>query len=107
MEYQLEKVNGKFNLYSPKIERYVMEGVTMDEIKVALARDMEYTTKLEIVQLLMTFPHGYATTNDEVIVHGKAVKEFEEWYEETYQRIGFLDEYYARIDAQIEHVFSS
>lgn len=42
LTYKVEIVNGKWNLYSPKINMYVMEGASMDEVKIALAREMEY-----------------------------------------------------------------
>lgn len=32
-----------------------MEDATVDQVKIALATEMEYKTKVEIVKLLMTF----------------------------------------------------
>lgn len=103
--YQLEKVNGSYNLYSPKIDLCVMKNASLDEIKIAIATEMEYKTKLEIIKLLMTFPNGFSTLDDEVIVDKEAVEEFKAWHKKIYQRIGFLDEYYSLIDAKIKQLF--
>ena len=99
--YKIEKTNGKFNLYSSKIGMYVMKGATIDEMKIALAREMEYSVKLEIVKLLMTFPHGFSNMDDEIIVYQEAVDVYNAWYSKIYQRIGFLEEYYSLIDEKI------
>lgn len=104
--YQLEHVNGKYNLYSPKINLYMLENATLDEIKIAIAMEMEYKTKLEVIRLLMTFPDGFSTMDDEIIVHKEAANEFKVWYEEIYQRIGFLDEYYSLIDQKIVEILA-
>lgn len=104
--YQLERVNGKYNLYSPKITKNVMENVTLDEIKLAIITEMEYTTKLEIVKLLMTFPHGFSTKDNQIIIHQEAVTQFEDWYRKIYQRIVFLDEYYSLIDKKIVEILT-
>src|SRR5699024_3106483 len=104
--YQLENVNGKYNLYSSKINMYVMENVTLDDIKVAIATEMEYKTKLEIVKLLMTFPHGITTIDNQVIVDNAAVEAYEAWHHEIHQRIGFLDEYYSLIDQKIVEILT-
>lgn len=104
LTYKVEIVNGKWNLYSPKINMYVMEGASMDEVKIALAREMEYAVKLNIVKLLMTFPHGYSTMDDKTIVHEEAVKAYEAWYDKTYERIGFLEEYHSLIDEKIREI---
>lgn len=99
--YKIELKDGKYNLFSPKINLYVMENATMDEVKITLATQMEYEVKLEIVKLLMTFPHGLTTIDDKIIVHEEAVDAFETWYDKIYQRIGFIDEYYSLIDEKI------
>jgi len=104
--YQLENVNGKYNLYSPKIDMYVMENVTLDDIKIAIATEMEYEVKLKIVELLMTFPHGFPTVDNQVIVHKEAIEAYEAWHHKTHQRIGFLDEYYSLIDQKIVEVLT-
>lgn len=106
MNYKLKMKDGKLSVFSPKIGMYVMECATMDEVKIALATEMEYKVKLDMVKMLMTFPHGFATMDDEVIVHQKAVEAYEEWHTKIYQRIGFLDEYYALIDEKIAEVLS-
>lgn len=84
---------------------YLMEDATVDQIKIALATEMEYKTKLEILKLLMTFPHGFLTTDNEVIDNQEAVDKYESWYKKIYQRIGFLDEYYELIDKKIQESF--
>lgn len=104
--YQLEHVNGRYNLYSPKIARYMMENVTLDDIKLAIATEMEYKTKLQIVKLLMTFPDGFSTMDDQFMVHKEAADEFTAWHDEIYQRIGFLDEYYSLIDQKIAEILT-
>lgn len=107
MNYKLEiKKNGHLNLFSPKIRMYVMEDVMFDELKIALVTEMEYKVKLDIVKLLMTFPHGFETMDDQVIVRQDAVDEYEVWYEKVHQQIGFLDEYYSLIDEKIAEVLS-
>lgn len=106
MNYKLEIKDGKYNVLSPKIGMYVMEGATIDEVKIALATEMEYSVKLNIVKLLMTFPHGFSTMDDEVIVHQEAVDAYHAWYEKTHQRIGFLEEYYSLIDEKIKEVLT-
>lgn len=83
---------------------YLMEDATVDQVKIALATEMEYRTKLEIVKLLMTFPHGFLTTDNKVINNQEAVDEYESWYKEIYQRIGFIDEYYSLIDEKIQEI---
>ena len=35
--YKVEVLQGKWNLYSPKLDMYVMEGASMDEVTIALA----------------------------------------------------------------------
>jgi hypothetical protein len=57
-----------------------MEDATVDQVKIALATEMEYKTKLEIVKLLMTFPNGFLTTDNEVIDNQEAMDEYESWY---------------------------
>lgn len=99
--YKIELKDGKYSLYSPKINMYVLENATMEEVKITLATEMEYTVKLDIVKLLMTFPHGFTTMNDEMIVHQSAVVAYDEWYDKIYQRVRFLDEYYSLIDDKI------
>lgn len=99
--YKIELKDGKYSLYSPKINMYVLENATMEEVKITLATEMEYTVKLDIVKLLMTFPHGFTTMNDEMIVHQESVVAYDEWYDKIYQRVGFLDEYYLLIDDKI------
>ena len=37
MTYQIEVLQGKWKLYSPKLSMYVMEGASMDEVTIALA----------------------------------------------------------------------
>ncbi|WP_130806684.1 hypothetical protein [Senegalia massiliensis] len=106
MDYKLEARNGKINLLSSKTGMYVMEDASIYQVKIAVATEMEYSTKLEIVKLLMTFPHGFLTTNNEIIVKQKAVDEYEAWYKEIYKLIAFLDEYYALIDKKIQEIFS-
>src|SRR5690625_4845258 len=101
MKYKLEIKDGKWNLYSQKIGMYMMKGATIDEVKIALATEMEYATKLKIAKLLMTFPDGFSTMNDKVIVHKEAVAAYHAWHDKIYQRIGFLEEYYALIDEKI------
>lgn len=105
MNYKLEANNGRMNLYSQKIGMNVMEDATVDQVKIALAIEMEYKTKLEIIKLLMTFPHGFLTTNDEEIVNQGVVDEYEAWYKKISQRIGFIDEYYSLIDDKIREIF--
>lgn len=100
-DYKVELKDGKYYLYSPKINMYVIEDATMEEVKILLATEMEYSVKLEIVKLLMTFPHGFMTRDDKVIVHEEAVAAYHEWYDKIHQRIGFLDEYYSLIDEKI------
>lgn len=106
MNYKLEMKDGKLNVLSPAIGMYVMKDARLDEVKIALATEMEYAVKLDIVKLLMTFPHGFSTTDDEVIVHQKAVDAYDAWFEVTYQRIGFLDEYYSLIDEKIVEILA-
>ncbi|MGM8212225.1 hypothetical protein ACLIBH_05435 [Virgibacillus sp. W0430] len=48
---------------------FVIEDVTNEEVKIALALQMEYTVKLDFIKLLITFPHGDTTMDGEVIVH--------------------------------------
>jgi len=106
MNYMVEVKDGKWNVYSPKIGMYIMEDATVDEVKIALATDMEYETKLEIIKLLMTFPHGFSTMDGRTIVHKEAVEEYETWHNETHQRIGFLDEYHSLIDEKIRKILT-
>ena len=106
MNYKLEVKDGKYNVISPKIGKCVMENATIDEVKIALATEMEYSVKLNIVELLMTFPHGFSTMDDEVIVHQEAVDAYRAWYDKTYQRIGFLEEYYSLIDKKIMEILT-
>lgn len=105
MNYKVEFKDGGWNLYSPKIASYVMEGVSIEEVKIALATEMEYSVKLEIIKLLMTFPHGFSNMNGEIINLPEAVEEYDNWYSKTQQRIGFLEEYYSLIDKQIMDSF--
>ena len=83
-----------------------MKGATIDEVKIALITEKEYNVKLEIVKLLMTFPHGYSTMDDKTIVYEEAVEAYEAWYDKIYQRIGFLDDYYALIDEKITEILT-
>lgn len=105
MTYKIEVNNGKWSLYSPKIEMYVMKDATLEEVKIALATEMEYAVKLDIVKLFMTFPHGYSTMDDKIIARDDAVEEFEAWYKETHPRIVFPEEYHALIDKKIAEAF--
>jgi len=106
MNYMVEVKGGKWNVYSPKIDMYVMENVTDDEVKVALAMDMEYEIKLEIIKLFMTFPHGFLTMDGRMIVHKEAVEEYEAWRHETHQRIGFQQEYHSLIDEKLNEMLT-
>lgn len=106
MNYQVEIKDGKWYLYSPKIDRYVMEDATMNEVKIALATEMEYVVKLDIVKLLMTFPHGFSTMDDEVIVRQDAIDDYEAWYHKIQQRIGFPEEYHSLIDKKIREALT-
>lgn len=98
MNYKLEVNKGKINVLSARTGIYVMEDATIYQVKIALATEMEYMTKLEIVKLLMTFPHGFLTTNNEMILNQEAMVEYETWHKKIYKRIAFLDEYYSLID---------
>lgn len=106
MKYMLEAKQGRLNLYSPKINSYLMKDASVDQVKIAIATEMEYRTKLEIIKLLITFPHGFLTTNNEIIDNPEAMDQYESWYKEICQRIGFLDEYYDLIDEKIQDIFS-
>src|SRR5690625_4059374 len=106
MTYMVEVKEGVWSLYSPKIDMYVMEEATIKDVKIVLATEMEYKVKLDIVKLLMTFPHGYLTMDGKEIVHEEAVKEYEAWHHETHQRIVFPDEYHAHIDAKIRELLT-
>lgn len=99
--YKIKLKDGKYSLYSPKIGMYVLEHATLEEVKITLVTQLEYEVKLEMVKLLMTFPHGFTTIDNEIIVHQKAVDDFNEWHDKIYQRIGFLDEYYSLIDEKL------
>lgn len=101
MNYKLEVTDGKYNLYSPKLDMYVMKNVPIDEAKIALATEMEYSVKLDIVKMLMTFPHGFSNMDDEIIVNPEAMDAHNVWYNKNHQRIGFLEEYYSLIDEKI------
>lgn len=100
-DYKIELKDGKYNLYSPKIGMYVIKDATMEEVKIILATEMEYAVKLDIVKMLITFPHGFTTIDDKMIEYQEAVDAYKEWYDQIYQRIGFLDEYYMLIDKKI------
>src|SRR5690625_1378362 len=104
--YKLEIADGKWSVYSSKIGMYVMKDATIDEVKIALTTEMEYKVKLDIVKMLMTFPHGFSTMDDITIVHEEAVKSYEAWHDKTYQRIGFLEEYHSLIDEKIMEVLT-
>lgn len=104
MNYKVEFINGNCNLYSSKIGMYVLKDTTIEEVKVALATEIEYKCKLEIVKLFMTFPHGFFTMNDKTYVHEKAVDNYETWYHTINQRIGFIDEYYSLIDKKLREI---
>jgi len=106
MSYQVDVHNGKWQVYSPKIERYVIEDATMQDVKIALATEMEYETKLSIVKLLMTFPHGFKTMDGETIVHQEALEAYETWRHKTYQKIVFPEQYQAAIDNKIEELLT-
>lgn len=74
MKYKLEsKNNGKFSLYSERIEMYVMEDESLNEIKFAIAAEMLYKEKLELIKHMMTFPDGYLTLDGMVIIRKDAV----------------------------------
>lgn len=81
-----------------------MEDATVNQVRFALASEMEYKTKLEIIKLLMTFPHGFLTTNNEIITNQEAMDEYEVWHREIYPRIAFLDEYYSLIDRKLQEI---
>lgn|SRR5690625_405579 len=106
MNYKVEIQDGKWNVYSPKIDRYVMEGASVDEVKIALSIDMEYEMKLEIIKLFMTFPHGFSTMNGRTIVHKEAIEEYEAWRQKAHQRIGFPEEYHSLIDEKIKELLA-
>lgn len=106
MSYQVDISNGKWHLFSPKIERYVIEDATMQDVKIALATEMEYEVKLNIVKLLMTFPHGFKTMNGETIVHQEALEAYEAWRQKTYQKIIFPEQYEAAIDNKIKELLT-
>lgn len=106
MSYKIEATDGKYHLYSPKIDMYVMRDATLDEVKITLATEMEYAVKLDIVKLLMTFPHGYSTMDDEIIVYQEAVDAYEAWHHKTHQRIVFPEEYQSLIDEKIREVLT-
>jgi|SRR5690625_1823953 len=104
MTYMVEIKDGKWNLYSPKIDMYVIEDADIKAVLIELATEMEYDVKLKIVELLMTFPHGFLTMDGQTIVHEEAVKAYKEWQQQTYQRIVFPDEYHALIDKKIREL---
>jgi|SRR5699024_7143003 len=101
MNYQLEIKDGRFNVYSANIGMNVIEDALFDEVRIALATEMEYDVKMKIVKLLMTFPHGFEMKNGDMFVREDAVEAYESWRHEVQQRIGFLDEYYELIDEKI------
>lgn len=104
MNYKVDITDGKVQLYSPRIGMNVMENATMDEVKIALATELEYAVKLDIVKLLMTFPHGFSAMDDTMIVDDKAMEAYEAWQHNIQKRVGFLDDYYASIDEKISEV---
>lgn len=101
MNYKIEVVDGNWHLYSSIIDMYVMEGATMEEVKIALAIEMEYAVKLDIVKLLMTFLHRLSTIDDQTIVHQESMDAYEVWYTKSYHRIALLEEYHSLIDEKI------
>lgn len=104
MDYKLEVKEGKINLYSSKIGMYLMEETSIEQVKIAIATEMEYKVKLEIIKLLMTFPHGFYTMDNEIIVNQEAMDEYEAWYKIIRQKIGTLEDYYDLIDEKISTV---
>lgn len=104
MTYKIEVTEGAINVYSPKIGMYLMEDATMDQVRIALATEMEYEAKLKITKLLMTFPHGFLNMNDELIVNQAAMDVYDTWYKSIRQKIGFIDDYYRSIDEKIEEI---
>lgn len=107
MNYQLEINDGKFNVYSTNIGMNVMEDALFDEVRVALATEMEYDVKMKIVKLLMTFPHGFEMKNGDMFVREDAVEAYEAWNHLVRQQIGFLDRYYALIDEKITDLLTN
>jgi len=81
-----------------------MEDATTDQVRIALATEMEYEAKLKITKLLMTFPHGFLNMNDELIVNQAAMDVYDTWYKSIHQKIGFIDDYYRSIDEKIEEI---
>src|SRR5690554_2379478 len=104
MTYKIEVLEGAMNVYSSKIGMYLMEGATVDQVRIALATEMEYKAKLEITKLLMTFPHGFFNMNDEVIVNQAAMDDYDTWHKLIHQKIGFIEDYYRSIDEKIEKI---
>lgn len=83
---------------------YIMQEASPAEVKIALATEMEYSTKLDIIKLLMTFPHGFLTTKDEMIINQQALDAYEAWYKTAYQKIRCIDDYYMLIDEKIQKI---
>lgn len=101
MSYRVDVRNGKWQVYSTKVAQYVMEDATLQDVKIALATEMEYEVKLNIVKLLMTFPQGFKTMDSETIVHQEALEAYECWYNKTHQKIVFPEQYQAAINNNV------
>lgn len=107
MTYKIDTKEGLWNVYSPKIGMYVMEDATVDQVKSTLAIEMEYKTKLEIIKLLITFPHGFFDLNDKLILNQEGMDEFDSWYQHIHQKILYIEDYYRSIDEKIEEILQS
>lgn len=107
MNYKVEIVDGKYNVFVPEVDKYLLEGATEGEVKIMLAIQMEYMTKMDIIRLLMTFPHNFSTMDNKVIVHQDAVDEYESWYAETIQDETCVDTYHSLIDEKVKELLTS
>lgn len=105
--YMIERTEeGLYNLYSPRIGMNVLEDASLLEVKVALATEKEYATKLEIIKLFMTFPHGYTSTDGKLLENNEGLEKFNEWYNEVHKKIPFPEQYYQLIDLKLQNIDS-
>lgn len=105
MGYIVDVKDDKWSVYYRGIEEHLLQGAPIQEVYITLSTIIEYDAKLNIVKLLMTFPHGFYTIDDEKIVHEEAVEEFENWFSEIKQMADDADQLHTFIDEKIHELF--
>ena len=96
----------KWEVFSSNTDSVIAEFTSEKDLKEFLALERIYKGKLEVIQLLMTFPQGWIVNDKREIISGSEEKfnDYIEWFRKINKDSKTYEEYYIKIDEKLEEL---